>query len=905
MTNSESDSERFEALSRELLNNGLSMRFEARGASMSPIIRDGQIVYVTPVIVSKLRKGDIVLTKGHNGFRVHRLIVTNHSKNLFITRGDCGQQNDPPLRGDQILGVVVAKEVRLGRKLVRTKLRGISGKLLQAAAEGQRVLGKLLEMAGVAPPVRATSQATVRKQVRPTLGALIVLFLMLAASYARGQVAVDSTSSGSANLAGAGTKTLTFTHTTTATANRVLIVGVSINITNAPTTDVTGVTYDGTALSFVGAHNDAGDTRRVEMWYLLAPASGTNLPIVVSVDIPTAVTEGVVAGATTFTGVDQTVPLGSFVSADGAAGANSQLDVPSVVNGMVLDTLAIAGNQTITISGPQVSQWNLNSAGTANPGIRASGSSRTGAPSVPLSETFSGTSNWSLGAVSINPTAADIGVTTSVGSAVFLGQNTTYTITVFNNGTSAANAVKLSDTLASGMTLVSAIPSVGTCVTTTNPITCTIGTLASGTNATVTVVETATASGSYTNTATVTDSGTPPDPNTGNNTYVAVATVQSIACGTTSQAAAGNNLTGVLNTYYPGAANVAAGATSITVGAATGAGNAIAAGNLLLVIQMQDASISDSNTVAYGNGYTGQGFTSLNSAGDYEFVTAQSAVGTTGGSVTISGAGLGGGLVFAYHHATASATAGQSTYQVIVVPQYTTASFSSGSPPTALAWNGSTGGVLALDTSSTLTLNGATVSVSGLGFRGGAGMQLTGGGGANTDYRQPAPATYTGAVGGEAGYDAAKGEGIAGTPFWVESGASFAAGNSSYPSGTAGTDGSMARGAPGNAGGGGTDADPAANDQNAGGGGGANGGAGGFGGDSWNTNLSVGGEGGTAFPATINRVAMGGGGGAGTRNNSDGDNQASGGATGGGIIIIRTYALSGAAISHRQRNKRL
>ncbi|MGB7897155.1 MAG: S24 family peptidase, partial [Candidatus Sulfotelmatobacter sp.] len=116
MTNSESDSERFEALSRELLKNGLSMRFEARGASMSPIIRDGQVVYVTPIMVSKLRKGDIVLTKGHGGFRVHRLVITNHSKNLFITRGDGGQQNDPPLRGDQILGIVVAKEVRLGRK---------------------------------------------------------------------------------------------------------------------------------------------------------------------------------------------------------------------------------------------------------------------------------------------------------------------------------------------------------------------------------------------------------------------------------------------------------------------------------------------------------------------------------------------------------------------------------------------------------------------------------------------------------------------------------------------------------------------------------------------------------------------------------------------------------------------
>ena len=101
-------------------------------------------------------------------------------------------------------------------------------------------------------------------------------------------------------------------------------------------------------------------------------------------------------------------------------------------------------------------------------------------------------------------------------------------------------------------------------------------------------------------------------------------------------------------------------------------------------------------------------------------------------------------------------------------------------------------------------------------------MQLTGGAGANTDYRQVSPAAYTGAAGGVAGDDASKGEGVAGTPEWVESGATFLHTTlTGYPSGTAGTDGSMARGAPGNAGGGGTDANPGANDQNAGGGGGA------------------------------------------------------------------------------------
>ena len=1137
MTNSGSDSEGFEALCRELLNQGLCVRFEAGGASMSPIIRDREIVYVTPVIVSKLRKGDIVLTKGHSGFRVHRLVFLDLDKNLFITRGDCGQQDDPPVRSDQILGVVLAKEVRLGEKMVVAKLKGIGGKLLQGAARGQRVAGKLLRTTRGRRPSGAAG-----KKANALLGTLGLIFVLSAATSSRAQVAVDTSPSTNttAELIGAGTKTLTFNHTTSATANRALLVGVSMNITNSPTTTVTGVTYNGVALTLKGAHNDTGNTRRVEQWFLLNPASGTNLPIVVSVNVPTAATVGVVAGATVFTDVDQTVPLGTFASADGAVAGcvastvpvasqcNSQVNVTNVINGMVFDTLAV-GTSAITVDGPQVQQWNATSGTNPNATLDITGtaSSRAGAPAVPVSESFNNslaltsvvpnaiafnltsvapttvvlnltsvananggttvytgtitggannafvgdtivvagfgnvlnngtftcsastattltlsnrfgakqngaatasvpatiytgtitgggsnaflgdsvvtsgfqnaanngtfvaiassattvtlnnragvtesnpgtatvatgagtntvyqgtitggagnglagdsfiiagftnasnngtftctgstattltcangagvaetragtattnaTFNWTQGAIPINPSVADIGVTTSVASAIFVGQNTTYNITVTNNGTSAANNVVLTDTWPASMAVVSITPSAGTtCTAAPPPITCTLPTpFASGATATVAVVVKAASSGAYANTANVSDSNTPPDPNTGNNTYVAVATVQSVVCAGVSQAAPGTNLTGTLNTYYPGTASVAAGAQSIPVGTPTGAGAAIATGNLLLVIQMQDASINDANSVLYGNGSTGQGFTTLNSAGNYEFVTATGAI--SGGSVPISGAGSGGGLVFAYHASAASATAGQSTYQVIVVPQYTTASFNATTPPTALAWNGSTGGVLVLDTSSSLTLNGATLSVDGLGFRGGAGMQLSGGaGGAVTDFLHAAPAAYTGVV--ENGVDAVKGEGIAGTPLWVESGGTYLKTTTDYPSGTAGTDGSSARGAPGNAGGGGTDGDPPANDQNAGGGGGSNGGAGGFGGDSWNTNLSVGGEGGTVFPVTINRVAMGGGGGAGTRNNSDGDALASSGSAGGGIIIIRTYGLNG------------
>ena len=905
MTSGGPDSERFEALSRELLNQGFGVRFEARGASMSPCIRDGEMVHVTAVIVSKLRKDDIVLTKGHSGFRVHRLVVADHDKNLFITRGDCGLEDDPPIRGEQILGVVIAKEVRIGKKIVRTKivrtkLTGF-GSVLQGVARVQAALERRLRRD------RAAQHDTNNRhdRVRRILGAVTLLFALFAAVPSRAQVVVDATTSRARERTGAGTVTNNFTHTTANVANRLLVVGVAMNITNAPTTAVTSITYGGTALIFLGAHNDAGNTRRVEMWYLLNPAVGNNVAVDENINIPVAgATVGIASGATTFDGVDQTVPLGSFVSADGAAGGNSQLDVPSVINGMILDTLATGGNQTVTVPGPQVSQWNLATGGADPPDVTSTGSSRTGAPSVPISEAFNGTSNWSLGAISINPTSADIGVTTSV-SAVALGQSSTYNITVVNNGPSSANVVKLVDTMpVANLTLGTVTPSAGTtCTSTTNATTitinCTLPTpLTSGATATIAVSVTASAAGFYPNTATVSDTAPPPDPNTGNNTYVALAPVVSVVCAANTLTAAPAPLSGVQNTYYPGTASVAAGAKSIPVGAATGAAGAIANGSLLLVIQMQDASINTGNTVVYGNGSTGSGFTTINNAGNYEFVTATGAVGSvTAGAVPISGAGTGGGLVFGYNEVAATGTKGQSTYQVVLVPQYLSATLSSAAPPTAAAWNGSTGGVLALDIAGALNLGGATVSVDGLGFRGGAGMQLTGGvaGASNADYRQTAPTTYTGAVGGVAGIDASKGEGVAGTPRWVEFNNTFLQTTTTigYPNGAA--DGSMARGAPGNAGAGGTDGDATGNTENAGGGGGGNGGQGGFGGDSWNTNLSDGGEGGAVFPATIDRISMGGGGGAGTRNNSDGDNQASGGAAGGGIIFIRADSLTGAA----------
>ena len=116
------------------------------------------------------------------------------------------------------------------------------------------------------------------------------------------------------------------------------------------------------------------------------------------------------------------------------------------------------------------------------------------------------------------------------------------------------------------------------------------------------------------------------------------------------------------------------------------------------------------------------------------------------------------------HECGASAAKGISTYQVVLVPQYTSATLGA---LTAASWNGTSGGIIALDVAGQLNLGGATIHADGVGFRGGAGMQLSGNAaGANTDYQFPGPANYTGAA--EAGADAPKGEGVAGTSKFVE-----------------------------------------------------------------------------------------------------------------------------------------
>ncbi|TKC01081.1 hypothetical protein FA046_05225, partial [Pedobacter cryophilus] len=349
-----------------------------------------------------------------------------------------------------------------------------------------------------------------------------------------------------------------------------------------------------------------------------------------------------------------------------------------------------------------------------------------------------------------------------------------------------------------------------------------------------------------------------------------------------------------VNTYFPlgSTASLVAGSKTLTLLAVppndpnynlSYGVTPIKSGDLILIIQMQDATFDYTNSNVYGSGLAtfgadglgGTGYTGLGTSGKFEYVVATSNVPLTGGVLTFRGAGAGSGAVNTYTNADFTATRGQRRFQVVRVPQYSNLILNSTitTPP----YNGSVGGLIAFDVAGTMQFNGFIVDASERGFRGGYGPVATSG--TNTNSVYAALSSSTRSVG--------KGEGIAGTPRYMWDGFNQV---DNLAEGLPG--GSYGRGAPANAGG-------AGNDHNAGGGGGGNGGFGGVGGRGWQggggnlSPLTSAGRPGSSIPADVSRLIMGGGGGGGDANNATSGVK---GGVGGGIILINVEKIDGVGV---------
>ncbi|MFD2787545.1 T9SS type A sorting domain-containing protein [Hymenobacter rubripertinctus] len=479
---------------------------------------------------------------------------------------------------------------------------------------------------------------------------------------------------------------------------------------------------------------------------------------------------------------------------------------------------------------------------------------------------------------------ADVATSVSGPTAASPGSAVTYTVTTSNLGTETGNNLVPSIQLPANLTGV--VVSGGSYAPGSGLVTfATVASLAPGAPAIVNTVKfTAPAAGSVTGTAGV--SLSTPDPVLNNNTAAITTVVQGNANVATSCATPGKDGPKALtstsaapNTYFPGGATTAMSTTSIAVGAALGS-TAIEAGDLVMLIQMQGADLNITNSTSYGAGtatssgnLAGATFT----AGYYEYAIATNSVPLSGGTLTVAKP-----LSRIYERvgfADATNPTGQRRFQVVRVPQY--ASLTVTGTVTGTAWNGETGGILALDVAGQTTFAGnGRLDMSGKGFRGGGARQYMGGGSGygTNDFRNVASTTT-------AGMHGAKGEGWAGTPRFVWNGTSVTdTGVEGYRNGSVGL------GAPGNAGGGATDNQTTSNTGNAGGGGGGNAAAGGRGGYNRNANSGTQAAGGASIAGGISRWFMGGGGGAGSTEQPG--SQSSGG-VGGGIVVLRTGLLSG------------
>ena len=102
-------------LLRAVLDKGVPFRLRAHGRSMSPFIRDGDIITVVPCTGDSLRRGDVAafIHPQREGLVVHR--VSGKAKDKIFLKGDNSHMSDGPVPRKDILGRVVRIE-RNGKK---------------------------------------------------------------------------------------------------------------------------------------------------------------------------------------------------------------------------------------------------------------------------------------------------------------------------------------------------------------------------------------------------------------------------------------------------------------------------------------------------------------------------------------------------------------------------------------------------------------------------------------------------------------------------------------------------------------------------------------------------------------------------------------------------------------------
>jgi hypothetical protein len=187
---------------------------------------------------------------------------------------------------------------------------------------------------------------------------------------------------------------LTFAHTITSSTG-IILVGVRT------VQGITGVTYNGEALTQIATQTFSWGAVTQEFWYRIAPATGTHNVVI------SASASGMILGSScSYTGVDQTTPLGTP-----AVGFVNDVSTPFTVNvssatgELVVDTCGMTnGNGTTLTAG--ASQTRRVSSVEPTSGAATAQSEEAGAATVTMSWTHASTVTWCVIGVSLKPASA-------------------------------------------------------------------------------------------------------------------------------------------------------------------------------------------------------------------------------------------------------------------------------------------------------------------------------------------------------------------------------------------------------------------------------------------------------------------------------------------------------------------
>jgi len=119
-------------LAGQSLRRGNALRVLARGGSMLPFLRDGDVVLVRPATAAEVRIGDVICYEPPSGgLCLHRVIA--RKERGFVTRGDALAYAEV-VPDATVLGVVTARERRGRRTALDTPRARWRGRVIALAA---------------------------------------------------------------------------------------------------------------------------------------------------------------------------------------------------------------------------------------------------------------------------------------------------------------------------------------------------------------------------------------------------------------------------------------------------------------------------------------------------------------------------------------------------------------------------------------------------------------------------------------------------------------------------------------------------------------------------------------------------------------------------------------------------